>query len=100
MLLLGDFWACQGQFFGYFSRSPLNPSPPTLGGPHPKEVARARDGLRSGRGPYSIHGSYEIRTMESIFRVYYVARLQRAISAGRSTQRGLPWAGYVSRFQR
>jgi hypothetical protein len=33
MLLLGDFLACQGQFFDYFSRSPLNSSPPTLGGP-------------------------------------------------------------------
>jgi hypothetical protein len=23
MPLLGDFWACQGRFFGYFSRSAL-----------------------------------------------------------------------------
>jgi hypothetical protein len=33
MLLLGVFLACQGRFFGYFSRSALNTSPPTLGGP-------------------------------------------------------------------
>jgi hypothetical protein len=42
--------------------------------------------------------------METIFRVYYVARLQRAISEGRSTQggahfqRGLPWAGMFCAF--
>jgi hypothetical protein len=31
--LLGDFLACRKAIFGYFSRSPLNTSPPTLGGP-------------------------------------------------------------------
>jgi hypothetical protein len=42
--------------------------------------------------------------METIFRVYYVARLQRAISEGRFPQggarfqRGLPWAGMFCAF--
>jgi hypothetical protein len=50
MLLLGDFWACQGRFFGYFSRSPLNSSPPTLGGTPIliRSRARGRDCARLG----------------------------------------------------
>jgi hypothetical protein len=66
LLLLGDFLACQGRFFGYFSRSPLNSSPPTLGGPHPYKVARARrTDCAQAWGPHSITGSYEIRRVVS-----------------------------------
>ncbi|MGI5924356.1 MAG: hypothetical protein ACOX9E_10470, partial [Lentisphaeria bacterium] len=65
MLLLGDFWACQGRIFGYFSRSPLNSSPPTLGGPHSNKVARARKRLRQAGGPHSLYGAYETRRLVS-----------------------------------
>jgi hypothetical protein len=51
MLLLGDFWACQGRFFWLFFTQSFNFQPThPRGDPHPNKVARARKRLRQAGG--------------------------------------------------